>query len=68
MNGEDKVVVWRAWAKKCDEKRYPKCGGGKMAGGGGMKHERRAFLVGKATASKDLAPDHIRIRIRVTPA
>lgn len=31
MNGEDKVVVW--WAKKCDEKRYPKCGGGKMAGG-----------------------------------
>lgn len=37
-------------------------------GGGGMKHERRAFLVGKATASKDLAPDHIRIRIRVTPA
>lgn len=37
-------------------------------GGGDEAAERRAFLVGKATASKDLAPDHIRIRIRVTPA
>lgn len=62
MNGEDKVVELVGEEMR-DGKRYSTCGWE-----GRWRGEGRAFLVGKATASTDLAPDQIRIRTGVTPA